>query len=232
MLGDGPGPAGPGSASGNGPGWRTSAAADRGVRPERADRRRASACRARGYRATAFRPRSVRRQQAVGQLGVVRGLLRRQRDRVGQLEQIADRDVGAYGPGLLGAEQQGAARLPHRAAAPGEVRTVVPRGRHERACEPSVLARVRDDLAQPVHQAAHGCGASSNSRERASRSLTASSKTALIRACRFGKWRYSVPMPTPARRATSSSEASVPCSANAERASVSSRRSCGGRPHA
>ena len=42
-------------------------------------------------------------------------------------------------------------------------------------------------------------------------------------ASRLGKWRYSVPMPTPARAAMVSSGTSWPCSANSATAALSSR---------
>ena len=129
-------------------------------------------------------------QQAVRQVRVVRGLLGGQRDRVGQLEQVADGDVRAYGAGLLGAGEQGApaSRIGplHRARA--EVVVVrrptsgpVARPRYSPACV--TISRSQ------VTRRCTARAASSSSRERASRSLTASSKTALSRAWRFGKWR-------------------------------------------
>ena len=114
------------------------------------------------------------RQQAVRQLRVVRGLLGRQRDRVGELEQVADGHVGAYA--CRPAAPAGAGRAPAsrmRAAAPGQGRgpSSLRESRHQRLGQAPVLARVGDDrraARPPVPCRARA--ASSSSRERASRS--------------------------------------------------------------
>jgi hypothetical protein len=71
--------------------------------------------------------------------------------------------------------------------------------------------------------AAAGASLSSSSSPLATTASLRSRMSDSSRAWRVGKCAYSVPIATPARRAISSSDASVPCSRNAASASASSR---------
>ena len=68
-------------------------------------------------------------------------------------------------------------------------------------------------------RASHG-GSAETAAATAASSLISETYTASNKSCRVGKFRYRVPIPTPARRAMSSSEASAPFSANATRAAA------------
>ena len=73
---------------------------------------------------------------------------------------------------------------------------------------------------QPL-SASHASAPSSSWAAARQTSSTSSRYSASSSAWRLGKCRYSVPMPTPARRAIASSDVDSPPSANASRAAAS-----------